>query len=108
MIKYTYKDLSPEVLINQEERKTKMNYQIAICDDEYIICNLLKELVKRWAKKNNLKVKIQTFSSAESFLFTYEEDKGFDIFYHGSVTTSIVYLLIGFVPKFILFIPVIF
>ncbi len=79
MIKYTYKDLSPEVLINQEERKTKMNYQIAICDDEPIICNLLKELVKKWAKKNNIKVKIQTFSSAESFLFTYEEDKGFDI-----------------------------
>lgn len=56
-----------------------MNYKIAICDDESIICNLLKGLVEKWAKKNNIKVKIEAFSSAESFLFKYEEDKRFDI-----------------------------
>lgn len=56
-----------------------MIYQIAICDDQPIICNLLKTIVRKWAKKNNKSIKIQTFSSAESFLFTYEEDKTFHI-----------------------------
>lgn len=56
-----------------------MIYQIAICDDESIILKILEGLVRRWAEKNSIKVKIETFSSSESFLFTYEEDKRFDI-----------------------------
>lgn len=56
-----------------------MIYQIAICDDESIICNLLEEMVRKWAKNHHIQVKIEVFSSSESFLFTYEEDKGFDI-----------------------------
>ncbi len=56
-----------------------MTYQIAICDDESIILKLLEGLVRRWAEKNNIKVKVEIFSSSESFLFTYEEDKRFDI-----------------------------
>lgn len=61
------------------ERKSRMIYQIAICDDEHIICNLIEGLVKKWAEKADIQVKISIFSSAESFLFTYEEDKSFDI-----------------------------
>ena len=56
-----------------------MIYQIAICDDEPTICNLLNKIVKKWAKINYKKIKVQTFSSAESFLFTYEGDKNFHI-----------------------------
>lgn len=56
-----------------------MTYQIAICDDESIICKLLEGLVKEWAKEKAIRVKIEIFSSSESFLFAYEEDKGFDI-----------------------------
>lgn len=56
-----------------------MIYKIAICDDEPTICNLLKTIASKWAKKKNKRVKIQTFSSAESFLFTYEEDKSFNV-----------------------------
>lgn len=56
-----------------------MNYKIAICDDEAIICRLLGGIVGKWAEENNIQVRIETFSSSESFLFTYEEDKQFDV-----------------------------
>lgn len=56
-----------------------MIYQIAICDDEPTICNLLKSAVRKWSRMKEKKIKVQTFSSAESFLFTYEEDKSFHI-----------------------------
>ena len=65
--------------LSLERKGTKMNYQIAICDDESIICNLLEGMVRRWAKKNNIHIKVHVFSASESFLFAYEDDKRFDI-----------------------------
>lgn len=44
-----------------------MIYQIAICDDEPTICNLLKSAVRKWSRMKEKKIKVQTFSSAESF-----------------------------------------
>lgn len=53
--------------------------KIAICDDEKLQLNLLETYCNAWLKKNKLQAEITTFSSAEAFLFTYEDNKDFDI-----------------------------
>lgn len=52
---------------------------IAICDDESIEIEYLTSLTNQWAAMTETAVKISDFSSAEAFLFKYEEDKSFDI-----------------------------
>lgn len=53
--------------------------RIAICDDEPAQHKYLQELIDIWGKKNGHIVSVRTFDSAEAFLFTYSEDKSFDI-----------------------------
>lgn len=54
-------------------------YKLAICDDSPADTLYLQGLVSKWAKKVSEIVEVQTFHSAEAFLFKYEEDKAFDI-----------------------------
>lgn len=56
-----------------------MDYKIAICDDSAPDREYLLNLVKRWAKNCGHQVQISLFTSAEHFLFSYEEEKDFDI-----------------------------
>ena len=56
-----------------------MAYRIAVCDDSMTDAGFIETVVKNWAVGRQLEVRIQSFSSAESFLFHYEEDKGFDV-----------------------------
>ena len=53
-------------------------YRIAVIDDNSTDSEYVTTLVKRWAE-GNFAVQIVTFPSAEAFLFTYEEDKNWDI-----------------------------
>ena len=55
------------------------DYKIAICDDTEAYRNYIKDLVTRWAHSSNQQIDIHLFSSAEEFLFEYEEDKGYQI-----------------------------
>lgn len=52
---------------------------IAICDDETVEIEYLTSLVQEWARVTKSAVNISDFSSAEAFLFEYEENKNFDI-----------------------------
>ncbi len=52
---------------------------IAVCDDEPVEIEYLTSLTREWASKAEAAVSISGFSSAEAFLFKYEEDKSFDI-----------------------------
>lgn len=56
-----------------------MHYQIAVIDDSEIDTDYVTSLVKRWAEKCDLLVQIKQFLSAEAFLFTYDEDKSWDV-----------------------------
>lgn len=56
-----------------------MTYKIAICDDETSVIEYVSSIVSDWAKENNHKVKQNTFPSAESFLFSYEEENDYDV-----------------------------
>lgn len=54
-------------------------FKIAVCDDETLELDLISTVVERWSAQTNNKVNIETFPSAESFLFHYEECKDYDI-----------------------------
>ena len=56
-----------------------MDYKIAICDDIAQDTQYIASVVKQWAEKEQMSVDIETFPSAESFLFQYAEQKDFDI-----------------------------
>lgn len=56
-----------------------MRYKIAICDDMEEDVKYISSAVNQWAEKENITVDIETFPSAESFLFRYAEQKAFDI-----------------------------
>ena len=56
-----------------------MEYRIAICDDSQADADYIAVLVKAWAQTQGIKILLESFSCAESFLFCYEDDKNFDI-----------------------------
>ena len=53
--------------------------RIAMCDDVPADIDYIKSMVEKWAKARDISVQIETFPSAESFLFRYAEDKDFDV-----------------------------
>ena len=56
-----------------------MHLKIAVCDDEEKQLAYLRHTLETWAKGRSHLTEVQTFSSAEAFLFAYGEDKSFDI-----------------------------
>lgn len=48
--------------------------RIAVCDDEQAQCALLSGYLKEWAKERRIASEISCFYSAESFLFSWEEE----------------------------------
>ena len=54
-------------------------YKIAICDDTEIDRNFIKDIVTDWANMSGVKPDIHMFSSAEEFLFEYEDCKDYQI-----------------------------
>lgn len=56
-----------------------MHLKVAICDDEEKQLAYMRSTLETWAKGRSHLVSVQTFPSAEAFLFAYGEDKSFDI-----------------------------
>lgn len=56
-----------------------MIYRIAICDDRQTDRDYLYALLSEWAGSVGHIVQTELFSSAEAFLFRYEEDKSWDM-----------------------------
>lgn len=56
-----------------------MTYKIAICDDKDADVQYISSLVALWASKDNMQIQINTFPSAEAFLFNYAEQQDYDI-----------------------------
>ena len=56
-----------------------MKYKIAICDDELQELEVIAAVVTSWQSKSGHTCEIETFPSAEAFLFQYEEEKNYDI-----------------------------
>lgn len=56
-----------------------MAYRVAICDDSETDAEYVKQLLCRWAEDRGTDVCPRMFSSAENFLWHYEEDPLWDI-----------------------------
>lgn len=56
-----------------------MNYKIAICDDSDPDRSYAEALSRKWAEERGHTLNISSFSSAEGFLFHYDEESDFDI-----------------------------
>lgn len=56
-----------------------MKYKIAICDDSDVDRQYVVNMVKHWAEEACHFVHIDTFISAENFLFCYAEESDYDI-----------------------------
>lgn len=54
-------------------------YHFIICDDEPTQRSENQNLLEQWAKNHNYPIKVTCFSSAEAFLFHYEDDKSADV-----------------------------
>lgn len=52
---------------------------MAICDDSQIDRQYVMNMVQKWASLNSHLVHIDSYSTAESFLFSYEQNKDYDI-----------------------------
>lgn len=53
--------------------------RVAICDDEEVQQQLLKNYLKEWAALNEVVIEIKLFQSGENFLFLWEDDKDYDL-----------------------------
>ena len=62
-----------------QEDGENMKYKIAICDDLDADRQYVLNMVERWAASAGHVVHIDTFSSAENFLFHYAEENDYDI-----------------------------
>ena len=56
-----------------------MAYRVAIVDDSNIDAEYVQSILRAWALDRQACVQVQQFTSAESFLFRYAEDKAWDI-----------------------------
>lgn len=56
-----------------------MDYRAAICDDSTADTGFVEEILKAWAAERQVDLTVETFHSAESFLFRYAEEKNFDV-----------------------------
>ena len=56
-----------------------MTYKIAICDDMDADRQYIEHLTRQWAAAEGHSLRLSLFSSAESFLFQYSEERDFDI-----------------------------
>lgn len=56
-----------------------MAYRVAIVDDSETDAQFVRDLLIDWSENRQLGIQAQIFSSAESFLFRYAEDKDWDI-----------------------------
>ncbi len=56
-----------------------MEYKIAICDDSQADRDFISEIVRQWAAAASHIIHIDTFISAENFMFHYADVKDYDI-----------------------------
>ncbi len=56
-----------------------MSYRIAVCDDDPASVTYIHDLARRWAAARETAVSLESFPSAESFLFQFTAHNDYDI-----------------------------
>lgn len=58
---------------------TNTRLKIAVCDDSEADSSYIASVVSHWARERHRQIQINTYSSAEAFLFQYEDDKDIQV-----------------------------
>ncbi len=58
-----------------------MEFRAALVDDSLPDANMVRGILNRWAQARQVRVHAEHFSSAERFLFAYEEDPAWDMLF---------------------------
>ncbi len=53
--------------------------RVAICDDEQVQLSLLQKYLLAWGEEHRIPINTNLFPNGESFLFSWEEDKEYDL-----------------------------
>ena len=61
------------------QKGAAMDIRTAICDDELTDREVVSQYLTRWAKEHGHTITLSMFSSAESFLFNFEDNKAYDL-----------------------------
>ncbi len=56
-----------------------MAYRIAVCDDSATDAAFVQSILQGWAAGRQLEIQVESFASAERFLFRYAGDKAWDL-----------------------------
>ena len=56
-----------------------MRLNVVICDDSNVDLGYVSQLLQKWGQLNNIDLNTICFTSAESFLFHYADNKNYDI-----------------------------
>ena len=56
-----------------------MNFRIAICDDNIADTGFIQHILSHWAAARQVTIQVESFPSAERFLFRYADDPAFDL-----------------------------
>ena len=54
-------------------------FRIAICEDEKVVLEYESSLVREWAKAHEIQAELETYVSAEQFLFESEDKSPYDL-----------------------------
>ena len=54
---------------------------IAICDDDNVICSQVEHIILDYAARNFLKIDLSIFNSGESLLKSFDQEKSFDLIF---------------------------
>ena len=52
-----------------------MGYNIAICDDDILYMNKVKEMIEQWGKDNNEDVSVYLFNHGDALINSYQKSK---------------------------------
>lgn len=55
--------------------------KVAVCEDSIVQSDLLTSQIKNWANEKDIDISIDSFATAESFLFQWSEHKEYDIIF---------------------------
>lgn len=64
-----------------DKNNEKSILSVAICDDEPLSIDYVAHHLQKWAQMHQIILRISRFSSAEEFMFSYEEDRDFDVLF---------------------------
>lgn len=75
------RDVRGVQVLRRSGKRRKEVYRFAVCDDDPADIEYVTSLIGDWNKKSGVPLQIETYPSAEAFLFVYEDDDSVDMLF---------------------------